>query len=154
MSKDNFKSNEYKVSFKPTLKISKIASLKRENPNLAYRRVRVDKQYDPYGELLDADLTAGWEVVYDSTGEHDDRASTKSAETLDGKSSPIVEEGKGNATFVWLCKPKEEWRKDEQERYNKDKSQAINSKGRTIKQKGSNLSITDPEVNAKNINDN
>lgn len=150
MSKDNYKDN-YKVSFKPTLKVSKIAQLKRENPDLMYRMVRVDKQYDPHGERLDNDLTNGWQVVYDSEGTIDDRKSTKSEEESDGKSSAIIEDGKGGATFVWLCKSEEEWREDEKQRYSKDRVHSLNAEGREINQKGNKLTINDPEVNMKNV---
>jgi hypothetical protein len=153
MSKDDYKSNEYKVSFKPNLKIASILKLKRENPDLMYLQLRVDKAFDPYGEGLDNKLNAGWQVVYENCGVEDDRTSSKSKEQDDSKSSPIVENGKGNAQFIYLYKPKADFIKDEKERIKMDKAKMLSSSsGRKIEQKGQDLKITDPEVNMKNFN--
>jgi hypothetical protein len=151
MSDKNYK-DEYKklLEDRPKVRISKIMQLKRENPHMMYAGVRIDRDFDPNGLVLEEYLNNNWSYVTDQEVD-DDYRSLKQKDESD-KPSPLIEKGRGGAVFCYVCKSKDQWLKDETARARRDQDRLFNKQGRKTTRKGNDFVIEDPELNENNIN--
>ncbi len=152
MSKEINKSEDYRDSNKPTLKINDVVvGGFEEQPGMMYSDVRIDEHYKSgcRGAQLEDYLKNGWEPVYSTENILTDLDSDRSSEK-DSENKPrlMTRNGRGGTKFIKLQKTREEFLKSEKVRVQKDQERFVaSSTGRKVEQKGNSIKITDSEAN-------
>lgn len=146
--------NSLRDSFRPKSATSFIIKLMRENPNKVYQFIRFDETYDPNGENVDKYLNKGWEIVVDDQPVVDGRASAPdNKQETNLRKHPLTKKGRGKAEFLAVCIDKDKLLENEKAKAQRNLERYIaSSTGRQVVKKGSQLKITDSEVNESNMN--